>query len=545
MPSTPLSNNPTINALLSTYQWGTQNRQSASVTFSFPGANAVWSSTYTTEIAAGWSVLSTAQQVDFKKALAAWSDVANIRFTEVPENQSSVGDIRVAFSNAVKNQGYAGWAYYPVSKAQPQSGDVWLSPNDTDFSPGSQGYHTMLHELGHALGLKHSFSAVTGNPAVLTGSKDSNQYTLMSYTDYQGAGYIFIALGGGSYSYYAVQPTTPMLYDIAAIQFLYGANMTTRTGNDTYTFSNTHGEIKTIWDAGGVDTFSLSNQTVSQTIDLNAGHFSSLGVKQLTPGGALSTATANIAIAYNVSIENAIGGKANDTIIGNALNNILTGGAGNDTIKGNPGNDKLNGGIGNDKLAGGIGNDIYVVDSGSDIVTELTNAGTDTVQSYVSWTLGANIERLTLLGNIAINGTGNGLDNIITGNTAKNTLKGGIGNDKLIGGAGSDQLTGGAGKDVFLFNSLSGIDKITDFSVVSDTIQLENAVFRSLTSTGVLAADQFTFGSLAADNNDFLIYNQGNGALYYDADGTGVKPETQIATLGVSLALTSADFVVV
>ena len=539
-----LSTNPTINALLSTYQWGTTGT-AATITYSFPTTGSTFISNYGKEVSSGWSGFNASQQASFKTALSKWSDVANLTFTQVADNATSQGQIRVAFSNEVKNQGAGGWAYFPTPPAA-QAGDVWITPNYSDFSvAGSQEFHTLIHELGHALGLKHPFETVTGNSAVLSTAENTTQYSIMSYTNYTGAGYVYKSLGGGSYSYQVVRPSTPMLYDIAAMQFLYGANMTSHTGNDTYTVSNTVGELKTIWDAGGTDTFDLSNQTLSQIINLNAGQFSSVGVKQTSPTGPLSSASNNVAIAYNVVIEKAIGGSGDDTIIGNEASNSLKSGLGNDTITGGLGNDTLDGGAGNDKLAGGAGNDTYIVDSTLDTVTEASGEGTDTVQSYVSWTLGANLENLTLKSNAAINATGNDLNNTLTGNNGKNILIGNGGNDKLIGGSGSDTLTGGTGKDIFLFNSLSGIDTITDYSVADDTIQLENAVFTALTTTGVLAADQFIFGTTAIDSNDHIIYNKTSGALYYDADGNGSTASVEIALIGINLALTSSEFVVV
>ena len=105
---------------------------------------------------------------------------------------------------------------------------------------------------------------------------------------------------------------------------------------------------------------------------------------------------------------------------------------------------------GADSLIGGLGNDIYTVDNVGDVITENLNEGTDKVNSSVTYTLSANVENLTLTGALAINGTGNSLDNVITGNSAANQLNGQAGNDKLIGGDGDDILTGGSGVDTMI-----------------------------------------------------------------------------------------------
>ncbi len=139
-------------------------------------------------------------------------------------------------------------------------------------------------------------------------------------------------------------------------------------------------------------------------------------------------------------------------------------------------------------MAGGAGNDTYVVDNPGDRITELANGGTaDTVQSRISFTLGSNVERLTLTGTSAINGTGTGQNNVLTGNGAANTLAGGAGNDTLsggagndvlIGGAGSDRLAGGGGNDFFQFDSKVGSDTIIDFSSAADTFRFKQSVIR-------------------------------------------------------------------
>ena len=179
----------------------------------------------------------------------------------------------------------------------------------------------------------------------------------------------------------------------------------------------------------------------------------------------------------------------------------------------------------------------------------------------MSYTLGSFVEKLGLTGSGTINGIGNSLANTITGNTGKNVLSGGSGNDKLdsgagndtlVGGSGNDSLCGGTGLDIFRFNTTlsatTNVDKITDFVVADDTIQLENAVFTALGATGVLAAGKLRTGagvSTAADANDLLLYNTSTGALYFDADGSGATAAVQFATLGTGLALTVSDFFVI
>ena len=159
----------------------------------------------------------------------------------------------------------------------------------------------------------------------------------MSYTSY------------GGVSGYA---HTPMLYDILAIQYLYGANDATRGGDTTYAFGSSSESFMTIWDGGGVDTLDASTQSLPADISLVAGTFSSIGPKAY--GGS---AFENVAIAFGVTIENAIGGGGADTILGNAANNLLTGGGGNDTLSGAAGDDILGGGAGDDLLTGGAGTD--------------------------------------------------------------------------------------------------------------------------------------------------------------------------------------------
>ncbi len=168
------------------------------------------------------------------------------------------------------------------------------------------------------------------------------------------------------------------------------------------------------------------------------------------------------------AVENLIlGGTAAINGLGNALNNMIYGNSAANQLSGGEGNDTLEGRGGSDILNGGVGNDLYVVDSSLVQVFETSTTTTeiDRVNSAVNWTLGANIEYLTLTGSAAVSGTGNALNNWLIGNAASNTLRGEAGADRLTGGAGSDVLTGGSGADQFLFTSKVGSDIVTDFSV--------------------------------------------------------------------------------
>ncbi len=245
----------------------------------------------------------------------------------------------------------------------------------------------------------------------------------------------------------------------------------------------------------------------------------------------------------------AIEGTGNDlsnVIVGNRFDNILHGGGGNDTI---------NGGLGADLMFGGIGNDVYYVDAAGDNVAEFAGGGNDLVRSSVDYTLGADVERLTLIGSSAVSGTGNASPNTIVGNGAANSLhgegrndrlSGGAGNDQLHGGVGSDRLTGGTGQDGFHFdtalNARNNVDTIVDFSVADDTIHLDQAIFTGL-DLGTLAEGAFVNGTAAADSDDRIIYDSATGRIFYDADGSGDGAAVLFAQVTAGTALTNADFI--
>ena len=360
------SASPSINALLSEDKWGGVTGTGVTLTYSFPwtssgtaifsGHNGVGDySSRNEQNASSHYGLSTTQQAAARSALQSWANVANIVFSEVADTTSNVGDIRFAFTSAPRlnsaNEQAWGWAGYPDSY-WPSGGDVWISTltsgaTNPDWSAGSGNYLSLIHELGHALGLKHPFG---GSPS-LSGSEDSLQYTVMSYTSHPHGLFVRVthnASGSVSWRSFEVTPNTPMLYDVAAIQYLYGANLSYGTGNDVYTFDPSTPFFRTIWDAGGTDTVSASNFTKPSIIDLQQEHFSKITIESDSTAGynwnsappqPTYDGTDNLAIAYGSVIENAVGGSGNDTLIGNDANNRLDGGGGNDTINGGAGID--------------------------------------------------------------------------------------------------------------------------------------------------------------------------------------------------------------
>ncbi len=227
--------------------------------------------------------------------------------------------------------------------------------------------------------------------------------------------------------------------------------------------------------------------------------------------------TTNSAIAhFFVGVSSTVNGTTgNDTLTGTSANEVLIGGTGNDTITANDGNDILYGGAGNDTMSGGNGNDVYIVDSFSDSVSESASAGTDTVQSSITYTLTTNVENLLLDGAAAIGGTGNALNNTITGNIANNILDGGSGNDTLIGGKGNDTYIVDSTSDVITENASEGIDTISHRTPVDYTmpVNVENMTMdRPDNMNGWGNALDNAITGTAYMNN--IYGNDGNDTLY-------------------------------
>ena len=259
---------------------------------------------------------------------------------------------------------------------------------------------------------------------------------------------------------------------------------------------------------------------------------------------------------FKGAVENVVlMGTGNTSTTGNALANSLTG---------NAGINYLDGGAGADTLKGLGGNDIYFVDNANDVVDESLSGsgGREQVRSSVSINLAdaahfkGSIEMAVLTGTGNTSVTGNALANNLAGNDGNNVLNGGAGADILVGGAGSDTLnggteidtlTGGAGNDSFVFNaalSASNRDIIMDFTHGVDKFHLDNAVFTKLGAAGALSSAFFATGT-AHDANDYIVYNQTTGGLFYDSNGSGSGGMVQFATLVNKPVLTAADFQVI
>lgn len=343
--SVSLTGNPYIDGVLSGTKWGV-----TSLTYSFPNSASLYE--YGGERDTGFEAFTTLQQDAIRDVLANYSAVCNLTFTEITETSTQHATLRYAESDSTSTA----WGYYPSTSAA--GGDMWFNNSKNWYDNPAQGnyaYLTMLHETGHALGLKHPHEA-RGAFGAMPVDHDSLEYSVMSYRSYVGAS----TTGGytnGSTSY----PQTLMMYDIAALQTMYGADYTTNSGNSVYKWSVTTGEMfidsvgqgapagnkifMTIWDGGGNDTYDFSNYTTNITVNLNPGEWTTLSTTQLAVLGSGHYAAGNIAnsLLFNGDvrslIENAIGGTGSDTLIGNQVDNILAGGLGNDVLDGGAGTD--------------------------------------------------------------------------------------------------------------------------------------------------------------------------------------------------------------
>ncbi|WP_202329077.1 M10 family metallopeptidase C-terminal domain-containing protein [Mesorhizobium sp. L-8-3] len=360
--ATTVTGNQNVDALLFGTRWS-----STSLTYTFPISASYYPASYECEpghfdTRTAHFLPVTPQLADaFRAATRQYEAVSRLTFTEVGSSvQADLTAARAAIDFTADAR-FPTWA---------NEGDIWFNATDYDRPTRSNfAWVTVLHEIGHTLGLKHGHQNNHGlTHQALTPDRDSMEFSVMTYRSH-------VEGGTGSYtnesSGYA---QTLMMYDIAAIQHLYGANFTTRAGNDVYRFSPNTGEMfingvgqggpgsnrifRTIWDGNGIDTYDFSNYSAGMRISLAPGGWSLFSAWQRADLGDGSFARANIynALQFGTDqrslIENAIGGAGSDTISGNQAANTLQGNAGNDALIGQGGNDRLYGGNGNDVLRG-------------------------------------------------------------------------------------------------------------------------------------------------------------------------------------------------
>lgn len=336
------------------------------------------------------------------------SSYTNLVF--VPAESGLVADSTLRFSNF--NDPNTSFAFYPpytsYSGATPGSvaGDIFMG--DNGHPPpnyfGTDDFNSVMHETGHALGLKHGHEA--DQSYALDPEFNDNEFSVMTYASYFGSD-----TQGASAAWVGSAPQSYMMFDIAALQALYGANFSRAGTTSTYTWDSTTGQqyingvaapdtgvsatgkiFSTVWTGGALTTYDLSNFNEDQVDDLRAGRwltFSRAQIADLNNAAPEGTpeyqAQGNIynSLLYQGDtrslISNLITGEGNDTIIGNELSNTLIANGGDDVIDGGDGNDIISGGAGADTITFGSGNSVLrdlVADLNGDLVMDLGRANT-------------------------------------------------------------------------------------------------------------------------------------------------------------------------
>jgi serralysin len=380
----------TTDALLSGTKW------SGAITYGFPDSYRDYESGYA-EAQNGFASVSVGQMQAARYILEGNSaSLEGPRMSRTPvegfTNASFVdygtrtADIRIGRSYSA---GDTAFAYMPSS--HPYGGDVWFGRSHDYSKPqvGAYEFATMIHELGHALGLKHAHETGGVSGDMLPESRDSLEYSVMTYHSYVPSPNQNAPENGYTNETYGF-PQTYMIYDIAALQAMYGADFGFRKGNTVYRWSPTTGEtfvdgvgqgapgdgkggsanriFLTIWDGGGSDTYDFSNYARKVSVNLEPGSYVAISGEQRAYLGDGHHARGNIfnALPFDGDrrslVENAFGGSGSDVLKGNAVKNKL---------KGNAGNDLLSGGDGNDTLWGGSGKDTFLFNTEPDARTNV------------------------------------------------------------------------------------------------------------------------------------------------------------------------------
>ena len=374
------------------------------LSYSFPTAGSQYEDPYgDDEPTNGFATFTAAQKAAVDVMLDGVSIFSALTFDKV---SGGAGDLRYAESDGPVDAGAPAYAFLPGDF--PEAGDVWLNHTSYEAASlkvGSYAWRSVQHETGHALGLVHGHDDGDNPFGALPTEYDGHEFSIMTYKSFIGD----VPYDGYENETYG-HPQTFMMADIAALQYLYGANYGTGAspGDTSYTWDSATGEtfidevgqgtpggnviFRTVWDGGGTDIYDLSSYTTGVSIDLRPGEWSTFSADQLADLDVTSASTDRIARG-NVAnallfeddlaslIENATGGSGKDTLIGNAGANLLIGGAGKDKLSGDSGADDLEGGTSADKLTGGKGHDTLTGGAGAD---QLKGSGGEDVFVYLS-----------------------------------------------------------------------------------------------------------------------------------------------------------------
>ena len=357
-----------IDGLVSGLVW-----EQTALTYSFPTSQADYEADYfntaALETISGFSEIQKNVSRDAFAQIEAFSSLTFVELGDDAGERAIDADLRLARSDDPSTA----YAYFPFDN--PIGGDAMFDTASFN-SPqiGNYQYYTFLHEIGHTLGLRHGHE--TGGPGAIPFEMDSMEFSVMTYRSWVGKP---LTYGTANETWGYAQSL--MMLDIAAIQRLYGANFNSNSGDTTYTFSTSTGEMfvdgvgagtpggnrifRTIWDGNGVDTYDFSNYVTSLEVDLAPGGYVDLDANgnfqraQLEFGFQGNPVTYSRGHIFNALqyegderslIENAVGGSGNDFFRGNAADNTFTGNQGNDTFFGSDGSDTYFGGAGTDVL---------------------------------------------------------------------------------------------------------------------------------------------------------------------------------------------------
>ncbi len=457
------------------------------------------------------------------------SDLTNTKPTDTPP---AYGNFPYDDSQGEENPDYT------LDELNWMSGDIFFNVDnflnaDNALMVGTYQYHTILHETGHALGLKHGHSTDFGRNALPT-AFDSMEFSVMTYRGFIGEG-----LKGGYQVRNGDYAQTLMMLDIQALQYIYGADYTTHAGSTTYEFATdgtytiddvdqwrtrTGTIFLTIWDGGGEDTYDFSAFAGNQQIDLEPGGWTNVGSNLARLGKNFATdplqlARGNVfnALMFNDNtnslIENAIGGSGNDSISGNIKDNKLVGGGGGDSILGKIGQDTLTGGDGDDELFGGTGRDLLIGGRGGDLL----NGGDDFDTVVYNSSAGETV---------TITPTGNPKDGVwnVTGpDQAAGDILARIESFKFGNGSDTVTLVNGKGQTAVWIDGSGGDDRITgsagatdkDFLIGgagSDTLEVQAGSFEVY--GGSRTAGGADWIEKASDNDLLILDRSGYGANY-------------------------------